>query len=186
MIGRVIVINGSVASGKSTLARLLATTLRVRGFSAGVIDTDLIYGMLGDNPKSDPHAWRLARHVTSSLAAAMIQTELRCVIVDGCYWSRADRMELSTALSIDTPTHFISLYVSYAEALRRAQGDPTRVLSKDPEFLRPHVASYIALLSEFRSTDLVVDTETATPDELVDRIATLVASGGLRTYRRIT
>jgi hypothetical protein len=121
--------------------------------------------MLADDPKSDPHTWRLARLTTSSLAATLIQNGILHAIVDGCYWSRDHRAELSSALSSDTPLHFVSLRVSYRETLRRAQADPTRGLSKDPDFLRPHIDSYIAKLSELRLTDLIVDTETATPDE---------------------
>jgi chloramphenicol 3-O-phosphotransferase len=116
----ILAINGPIASGKSTLAKAVARELRRRGRTAAVVDLDLVYEMLADDPKDDPHVWTRARAAADALANAL---PVDVVIIDG-EPLRADRI--------------VALSVSLDEAIRRAQLDPTRGRSRDPEFLRAH------------------------------------------------
>jgi hypothetical protein len=63
-----------------------------------------------------------------------------------------------------------TLRVSLAEAPRRAQGDPTRGLSRDPTFLAGAHAAFAAALDQ-AATDLVVDTERTSPEQLAVELA---------------
>lgn len=56
----------------------------------------------------------------------------------------------------------MTLHVSYEEALRRAQGDPTRGLSRDPDFLGPYFAQVGQTLARTPATDVAIDTERTT------------------------
>ncbi|CAN5399670.1 hypothetical protein BH09PLA1_BH09PLA1_34890 [soil metagenome] len=164
-------ITGCIASGKSTIARRLARGLRARGRTAAVVDLDLIYEMLGDDPKNDETIWRSARRTASSLASAMTTSGTQFVIVEGEFWTQAARGDLLHALPSTIPVHYITLAVSYPEALRRATADPTRGLSKDPIFLENHYAGFLAVINDLRATDLIFDTELLTPELISDRIA---------------
>jgi hypothetical protein len=69
---------------------------------------------------------------------------------------------------------FVTLQVSFAEALRRAQGDPTRGRSRDAQFLGSHFAARHDVLAAVPATDIVVDTEQTTAKAAAEMIARLV------------
>ena len=57
-----IVINGPIAAGKSTLARVLAQHLREQGHSTAALDLDELYFMMSDaGPMADATTWLRAR-----------------------------------------------------------------------------------------------------------------------------
>lgn len=172
-----IVITGSIASGKSTIARKAAAHLRTAGNRTAVIDIDLVYEMLADNPKSDEQTWRLTHTMAGHLTAMFFEQGIRFVAVDGEFWTAQSRGDLAGAIPSGTATSFVTLKVSFTEALRRAQAEPSRGISKDPVFLKPHMDAFAAILPEFAATDTILDTQAASPEDLASRIADLVFSG---------
>lgn len=165
-----IVITGSIASGKSTLARALAARLRAEGRSAAVIDLDLVYEMLADDPKSDDAAWAAARRLAGGVAAELFRQGIAVVVVEGEFWTSAHRTDLTARIPAGTTTTWASLNVSFREALRRAQGDSSRGISKDPAFLRVHLEQYQAALPELRSTGRVIETDGVPPETVVEEL----------------
>jgi hypothetical protein len=172
---RLVAITGCIASGKSTVARLLAARLRATGRTAAVIDLDLVYEMLADDPKSDPAVWSRTRKLAGAIAAASFAEGAAVVIVEGELWSRQDRADLLGRIPEGIRPTWITLDVSFPEALRRAQGDPSRGISKDPGFLRAHMEEFRTALRELPPGDLVIDTETCAPEEIAARAAGTVA-----------
>src|SRR4051812_22520531 len=123
--GVVIVVTGPIASGKSTLARALARELELLGVGAAVIDLDLVHDQLTTNA-SDDSTWTLARRETAPLENAFQEGGVVVVIAEGSFNMPADRATLVQHLRPTADVVFVTLQVSFAEALRRAQGDPTR------------------------------------------------------------
>ena len=59
-----IVINGPIAAGKSTVAQALGQQLRQTGHPAAVVDLDELYLMMSAKPMGDSHTWHRARRGT--------------------------------------------------------------------------------------------------------------------------
>ena len=152
-----IVITGPIASGKSTIARAVMRQLEATGAEAAVVDLDLVYEMVDPTAwaKTDQRKWTQTRRVTARLSDAFLAEGL-AVIVEGGFQTPAERREFSDALRSQVEPHFVTLRVSFDLALQRAQLDPTRGLSKDPEFLRQHYEATAAAASA--ATDLALDT----------------------------
>lgn len=172
-----IVITGPIASGKSALARRLAGVLRQCGWSAAVVDLDLVYSMLADDPKSDDAIWRQARQTAGAMADALFAQGCRAVIVEGEFWTSDERQSLLECVTTLCAIGFVTLRVSFDEALRRAQADATRGLSKEPAFLRRQMARFTAALPNFPATDLLLDSESASVDAHAAQIAKMVQMG---------
>lgn len=177
----VIVITGSIASGKSTVAHELAGVLAGRNVRAEVIDLDVVYELLaGDGPKSDPATWALARREAAIRAKAFLAQSVAVVIAEGSFNELGDRLAFVRHLNTDEEPLFVTLRVGYDEALRRAQGDPTRGLSRDPVFLRAYFEAAERVRAAIPTSDIVIDTERTTASAAAIAIAGLV---GLRASR---
>jgi predicted kinase len=174
-----IVISGPIASGKSTLARAVARQLEGEGFRAAVIDLDLVYDMLDHRtgvPKGDEASWLLARQAAAALTDAFLMAGLDVVIVDGSFLTPTERAVYVDALRTPAEPRFVTLLVSYPEALRRAQADLTRAVSRDPAFLAPYYSEVEHVLSNVAPTDLVLDTARIGIGDAVTAIAALARS----------
>ena len=170
--GVVIVITGPIASGKSTVARELARQLELNDVRAEVIDLDRVHDRLTANGSTgDDSTWTLARHETGSVANAFLKEGVAVVIAEGSFNVPSDRAALVQHLLPSSGLVFVTLQVSFEEALRRAQGDPTRGRSRDREFLASHFAARHDVLTAVPATDIVVDTERTTPTAAAEKIA---------------
>jgi predicted kinase len=171
----VIVITGPIASGKSTVARILARELVGRDVRSAVIDLDIIDDMLSaDGPTSDPATWTFARHAAASLANTFLSDGVAVVIADGSFNQASDRAAFEQHLDVGISPLYVTLTVSFEEALRRAQRDPTRGVSRDPEFLRRYFAAGTWTSADLPPTDIVIDTESVSAGAAAATIAHLV------------
>jgi predicted kinase len=170
-----IVITGPIASGKSTVAGELARELERAGHRVAVIDLDLVHDMLtaGARP-SDDTTWAVARRAAAMLANAFLGAGIEVVVAEGSFNRPDDRAAFTAPLDARAAPRFVTLRVSYEEALRRATSDPTRGKSRDPDFLGPYFATADRLLATAPATDLVIDTERTSAKEAAGEIARLV------------
>lgn len=169
----VIVITGTIASGKSTLARAVAQTFEGAGRKAAVVDLDLVYEMLDPARavKANHAIWAQARRVSARVADALLAEGTDVVVVEGEFLGSAARGELLDALSSRVEPRFVTLRIAYERALERAQSDPTRGLSRSPEFLRKHYRETARAVRDTPQTDLVVDTGVVGISEAAREIA---------------
>lgn len=171
----VIVITGPIASGKSTVAGALARELELMGVRAAVIDLDLVHDQsTNDGSPSDESSWTLARRETAIAATALQEDGIAVVIAEGSFNLPSDRATFTRQLRSSAEPVFVTLRVSFEEALRRAQSDPTRGRSRDPAFLGAHFAERHDLLAVAPATDIVIDTERTTAQLAAATIARLV------------
>ena len=96
------------------------------------------------------------------------------VIAEGSFNLPSDRAAFVRQLRPGSGLVFVTLLVSFDEALRRAQGDPTRGRSRDPQFLAAHFAARREVLAAAPATDIVIDTERTTAQAAAETIARLV------------
>ena len=162
-----IVINGPIAAGKSAVAQVLAQQLRQRERPTAVVDLDLLYRMMSDTkPMADPSTWLRARRAAAALTDCFLSSGVQAVIVEGQFWNKQERAPFLNMLNWAGDPRFVTLLVSYEEAFRRVQGDPTRTTSRSPDFLRTNHANFEANLGSLKLTDLVLDSTSQTTQQL--------------------
>src|SRR5205814_25173 len=84
------------------------------------------------------------------------------------------RAAFAEGLASGTEVLYVTLEVSFDEALRRALDDPTRGRSRDPFFLRRYFAAAGHGLDTAHETDLVLDTQRMSAAAAAESIASLV------------
>jgi adenylylsulfate kinase-like enzyme len=158
--GVILVITGPIASGKSTVARELARQLESSDVRVAVIDLDLVHDALTANgsPPGD-ESWALARRWAASEATAFVRDGVAVVIAEGSFNLPSDRAVFAAELEPENRPVYVTLQVSFEEALRRAQRDPTRGRSRDRRFLEPYFAARRDVLAAAPATDIVINTE---------------------------
>jgi predicted kinase len=171
----VVVITGPIASGKSTTARELARELERTGVPVAIIDLDDVHDRLvSDGRETDQVTWAVARREAATLANTFLTEGRAVVIAEGSFNTPGDRAEFSQYLDASVDPVYVTLRVSFEEALRRAQGDPTRGLSRDPAFLGRYFADMGQALPT-PVTDLVIETKWTSPPTAALSIARLVS-----------
>jgi adenylylsulfate kinase-like enzyme len=174
---KVIVITGPIASGKSTIARELARELARAGVPVAVIDLDDVHDRLArEGPETAEATWALARREAATLTNTFLAEGTAVVVAEGSFNAPGDRAEFSQYLDASVDPVYVTLRVSFAEALRRAQGDPTRGASRDPAFLGRYFGGVGQRLPP-PVTDLVIETERMSPSSAAVSIARLVSPG---------
>lgn len=175
-----IVITGPVGGGKSTVALALARRLRGEEHRAAVIDLDLVYCMArqGDD-YGEADVWITARRGAAALADAFFAEGMDVVIVEGEFFSLEEVGALRGNLATPTAWAFVTLEVSYEQALARVAGDASRGLSRDPGFLRRLHAQFVAALPFLRASGMLVEADRRAPDEVAAWIADAI--GATRT-----
>jgi predicted kinase len=172
-----IVITGPIASGKSTIARELARQLELAGTGTAVIDLDVVHDRLATGPSSGQATWALARQAAATLANGHLARGAAVVIADGSFNWPSDRAAFVQHLDPGVDPHFVTLRVSFDEALRRARGDASRGRSRDPSFLGPYFAALAEAMAAIPASDLVIDTEQMPPTAAAATIAGILSPG---------
>jgi adenylylsulfate kinase-like enzyme len=175
----VIVITGPIASGKSTVAGELARQFEANGARAAVIDLDVVHDQLVGNgvPPGDS-AWTLARRDAAAAVNEYSEHGV-AVIAEGSFNLPSDRAAFTEHLRPGADPVFVTLQVSFDEAMRRAERDPTRGRSRDTRFLSSYFAGRRDVLAAVPETDIVIDTEQMTVTAAAARIAGIVRHPGV-------
>jgi cytidylate kinase len=175
----VIAISGPIAAGKSATARALAQEVERRGKTAVVIDLDLVYEMLEHDGarKNDDAIWTRARRAAAALANRFSTDGVEVVIVEGDFLTADDRRSLVEVLDASAGPRFVTLRVSFDEAVRRIEGDPTRTFSRDRDFLRRDYDRAEAAIADVPASDLLVDAEGVPIDDVAVAIADWAIGG---------
>jgi hypothetical protein len=163
------IVTGPVGGGKSTVALALADRIRAAGRSAAVIDLDLVYCMARQVEGFDEaNVWSVARRGAAALADAFLAEGMEVVIVEGEFFNQGELDALRRHLVTPVEHTFVTLLVSYDEALCRVSGDLSRGASRDPQFLRRLHAQFVEALPFLRASSLLVEAGQRTPREIAD------------------
>ena len=111
------------------------------------------------------------------LASTFLSDGIAVVVADGSFNQATDRAAFEQHLDTDVSPLYVTLMVSFEEALRRAQGDPTRGVSRDPTFLGAYFANGTHVPAKLPATDIVIDTEWVSPTAAAAEIASIVRPG---------
>lgn len=142
---------GAQATGKSALTSALAESLRPEQVVARV-ELDALAAMLGPEVTD----WSSVLQVWARTTAAWLDDGVDLVIAEG--GSTADEAELVRSCAPPgTEVRLLALTCPLPLAVERAQADPSRGISRDPEFLRRAHEAFARELPRL-GPDLVLDT----------------------------
>lgn len=173
-MGKLVVITGPIAAGKSTVAEALAGRLVTDGRSAAVVDLDsLVFDMLRAPLAQFDESWRRARQVHGVLVAAWLDAGIDVVVAHGPFLSSEDDEVLLARTSAVTPIRVL-LRVPFAVACTRVGQDPTRVVSADLGFLRSTHDRFAELEPDLAPCDHEFGTSTTSVDHIVDSVVATI------------
>ena len=169
--GALVVINGPVASGKNTLAEGLASMARERGLPAAAIDMATLVSITNwpDRLLAIPEHWRLARLLAARMADALLEDGMHLVASAGPFFTAESREDLLRQLRVARKPPFVMLHVSLEESYARIKDDPSRVVTKNRDFVRQLYES-IDWASQ-PADDIVVETDALTRDQVLEKVA---------------
>src|SRR5919202_6095781 len=133
-MARLLVITGPIAAGKNTVASLIADALAVRGRSAVLVDVDDVAAMVAGPGAAAAGLWFAAHQAHGALVGAWLQTPVDHVIAVGPIYTPREQAALLEPLPEASAVHWVVIDAPVAVTLARAQSDPGRGLSRDPEF----------------------------------------------------
>lgn len=120
-----------------------------------VIDLDLVWVMVQRTaPELPIDGWPLARRGVALLTNTFLDSGMEIVIIEGPFGTERD--SLHRFLAADLDPQFVTLRVSFDEAWRRVERDPTSPDFARPRISRPHARRVAAPVSPARAdrTDL--------------------------------
>lgn len=154
-----VLITGPIAAGKSTLAQEVTARLRAEGRTVALVDLDTVAEMaLPTLPD-----WEWAHEIHATLVGAWTARPLDVVVDEGSS-SASELAQILAATPDGVPVLRVLLLADVERSWERAQGDPTRGLSKDREFLGRMYEAFDAGLPHL-DHDLLLDVEATTLDE---------------------
>lgn len=167
-----VLIIGPIASGKSTLAAVVARQLREAGEAVAVVGLDTIAEMALPSLAN----WDWAKDIHARTVEAWLRTPVRTVIAEG----PSDPAEVDRVLRRVPPGTTVTrvlLVTQYETALARAVAEPSRGISKDPDFLRGTYTHFEAGLPDL-DHDLRFETESWTPHEIARSVVAVRTRSG--------
>ena len=167
---QLILISGAVASGKTRLAWRLAELARARAILAASIDMDELVEILAGRDWSlvTNEDRQRACELAATVAQRLFDQDVRFVAISGSTVSPYEWEQVLRDLNTTPVTTYVLLRVSLAEAVRRAQEDPTRVATRNSDLLaRLHSAIDWARVPH---ADIDVDTDGLLPDEVAEAV----------------
>ncbi len=163
---RLLMITGPIAAGKSTLAAEVCRQLRARGLSVALTDLDTVAEMALPTLPS----WDHAHAVHAQLVGAWFATGVDVVVDEGTS-SPTEVAEVLERLPPGADVVHVVLTADFDASLARAQGEPSRGVSKERDFLRGDHDAYARHLPDLPGRRLHVEGRTPADlaREVVDR-----------------
>lgn len=168
-----IVINGPIGAGKSTVARLLARRLAREGLFAADVDLDDVVFMQHLREASFDPVWERGWRAHASLVNEWFRLGADVVIAHGPLYADFQVASLLRGPRTWDRTWHALFRVSYDVALERVTNDDERrpdAGSRDPGFLRSS-HDWFATLQSGIAVDWEIDTAHTSPGEIVSRLA---------------
>ena len=176
---QLIILTGTVGGGKSSTALAAAQILRNSGRTPAVIDLDFVY--LAGRPSLGfgTAGWHEARHGAGALANSFLRRSHDTVIVEGGFFRGDEFSDVADEVSKATQRTWLTLHVSFEEALRNVEIDPNRgvdAVSRNPEVLRKHYKIFSDALEYLRQHTTVIEAAGRTLEAISDELTDVILS----------
>jgi hypothetical protein len=170
VVSELIVISGPIAAGKSTVAAAVGAAVQAVGLSAAVVDLDDIVASLRAPAAAWQQSWARARRAHGALIGGWLRSGVEVVLAHGPFHDGDEIATLLAEVPAGTVPRWCWLDVPYDTALERTAADPTRVVSRDPGFLRRAHDRVAARAAERPAPTWTFDTHRTPLDAIVAAI----------------
>lgn len=133
---QLVILTGPIAAGKNTVADRLTEILTEQGRSVVVADVDDIAAMVGWPGAGRAGLWFAAHEAHGALVGQWMRSAVDYVVVVGPIYSEEEQAALTRTLPDGVAGLWVVIDAPVSVTLARAQADPGRVVSRDPEFHR--------------------------------------------------
>jgi hypothetical protein len=131
---QLVILTGPIAAGKNTAADRLAQCLTGRGKTVVVADVDDIAAMVGAPGAAAAGLWFAAREAHGALVGQWMRSDVEYVVAVGPIYSAEEQAALTCTLPDGAAVLWVVIDAAVSVTLARAQADPRRGLSREPEF----------------------------------------------------
>jgi adenylylsulfate kinase-like enzyme len=131
---QLVVLTGPIAAGKNTVADKLAERLTSRGKTVVVADVDDVAAMVAAPGAAQTGLWFAAHEAHGALVGQWMRSSVDYVVVVGPIYTAEEQRALTCALPDDAAVLWVVIDATVAVTFARAQADPGRGLSREPEF----------------------------------------------------
>lgn len=131
---QLVIITGPLAAGKNTVADRLTERLTGHGRTVVVADVDDVAAMVGPPGAANAGLWFAAHEAHGALVGQWMRSNVDYVVAIGPFFSAEERAALTRTLPDDPWVLWVVIDAAMSVTLARAQVDPERGLSRDPQF----------------------------------------------------
>jgi adenylylsulfate kinase-like enzyme len=131
---QLVILTGPIASGKNTVADKLAERLTGEGRTVVVADVDDVAAMVAVPGAAQAGLWFAAHQAHGALVGQWMRSSVEYVVAVGPVFSAEEQTALTRALPDKAAMLWVVIDAPVAVTFARAQADPGRGLSREPEF----------------------------------------------------
>jgi hypothetical protein len=161
---QLVILTGPIAAGKNTVADKLAHRLTGRGKTVVVADVDDVAAMVGSPGAAAAGLWFAAHEAHGALVGQWMRSDVDYVVVVGPIYSAEEQAAVTRTLPDEAEVLWIVIDAPVSVTLARAQADPGRGRSREPEFHHAAHRRFRELLPGIPA-DRVYDSEKWNPEE---------------------
>ncbi len=169
VVADLVMLTGPVAAGKSTVAEQLARRLTHDDRTVVVADVDDVADMVGTPGAAAAGLWFAAHEAHGALVGQWMRTAIDVVIAVGPIYTVEEQAAFTRSLPDATAVRWVVIDAPVAITFARAQADPNRRLSRDPEFHHAAHRRFRDLLPAI-PVELTFDSSAFSADEIADTI----------------
>jgi hypothetical protein len=165
-------ITGPIAAGKNTVASLIVDALAVLGRSAVLVDVDDVddvAAMVAAPGAAAAGLWSAAHQAHGAVVGKWTQTAVDVVIAVGPIYTPYERAALLEPLPEASAVHWVVIYAPVNVTLARAQAEPGRGRSRQPEFHRAAHPRFRQLLPKIPAAQ-TFDSERMSADQIASAV----------------
>jgi adenylylsulfate kinase-like enzyme len=170
---QLVILTGPIAAGKNTVADKLAQRLTGCGKTVVVADVDDVAAMVARPGAAQAGLWFAAHEAHGALVGRWMRSNVEYVVVVGPIYSAEEQAALTRALPDDAAVLWVVIDAPVAVTFARAQADPERGLSRDPEFHHAAHRRFRELLPAMPA-DRTFDSEAMDAEQIAAAIAATI------------
>lgn len=173
LVPDLVVLVGPIAAGKNTVAAHLERLLADAGRTVVVADVDDVAAMVGAPGAAHAGLWFAAHEAHGALVGQWMRAPVDVVIVVGPIYSKDEQAAFTRHLPDPSVARWVLIDAPVAVTFARAQADPSRGLSKDPEFHHSAHQRFRELVPGIPA-DMVFDSSATGAKSIASEIASVI------------
>jgi len=172
---QLVVLTGPIAAGKNSTANELAGRLVAHGQTVVVVDVDDVAAMVGSPGAGAAGLWFAAHEAHGALVGQWMRAAVDYIVAVGPIYTPEEQDALTRTLPNGSAPVWVVIDAPVSVTMTRAESDPARFLSRDPEFHHAAHRRFRDLVAQIPAT-ATFDSSTLRPDDIAAAIEDLLAA----------